>query len=104
MDSINDILSLFGAIIQGGPESRIDRTVVGGLTVSTVDTLDMGFETAICDAVGCHPVEHYETREQAVAGHALWVARAPELTVIRKLGYGTILEDEDRVLVREVES
>jgi len=101
MGNFLDVLSLMGAILEGGPKRQIDRTEVGGVTVSTVDTVDLGLETAICDAVGAHPVEHYETEEQARAGHAAWVARAPELTTIRKLGYGTTLEAEDHTLVRE---
>lgn len=44
-----------------------------GLIVSTVDTSDMGPETAIIDKNGAHPVERYETVELAEEGHAKWL-------------------------------
>lgn len=44
-----------------------------GIGVSTVDSYDLGYETALIDANGVHPVERYETLEEAKQGHKEWV-------------------------------
>ena len=60
----------------------------GPFTVSTVLTSDLGvYETAILDKESAHPVERYDTREQAEKGHAYWMATAATLTEITKLGH-----------------
>lgn len=58
-----------------------------GLGVSTAWTSDEGYETAIGDRAGWHPVERYESRESAEAGHARWTALVETRpTTILKLG------------------
>jgi hypothetical protein len=55
---------------------KLADTDVDGYHVSTVETIDgMGRETAIAnDEVGnYHPVERYDTDEEALAGHDRWV-------------------------------
>ena len=49
-----------------------DKETHNGLTVSTAFTSDEGYETAILDASGSHPVERYETLFKARIGHAKW--------------------------------
>ncbi len=45
----------------------------GKYIVSTVMTPELGLETAIIDANGAHPVQRYDTEEDAVNGHYEWV-------------------------------
>lgn len=74
-------------------ESRkVARTEVSGLIVSTCDTVDMGYETAILDKNGAHPVERYDSRASAEAGHSKWCDDAKALTRVRKLGYRDLVD------------
>ena len=100
---MKDLAKLFGAVITG-PGQKVDRTEVGGLTVSTVHTSDFGYETALLDAVGAHPVERYESLKQAKAGHTKWVEWAgdPSNNRVTKLGYGSLVDAETINLKREV--
>lgn len=73
--TIEDIGNLLNAL---AGESRnvpviIDRTDVETVTISTVDTLDMGLETAIIANGDVIPVERYKTIELAKEGHKKWV-------------------------------
>lgn len=90
------------ALVQGllHPPPILARTEIAGLTVSTVETPDYGCETAMIDAQGTHPVERYPTPDAAQAGHARWVAQAPTLLTIRKLGYGTLVAPRSIRLIR----
>lgn len=79
-----------------GPRSIcIDRTKCdNGLVVSTVNTSDMGMETAIISDGGAHPVERYGYDEigDAKEGHKKWVAfcnQEGEKKIV-KLGYGCV--------------
>lgn len=67
-------------------DRKIAKEAAGGLTVSTAWTPDFGFETAVEDSDGWHPVQRYGSREDAVSGHAAWVAKAPDLTMVIELG------------------
>ena len=73
-----------------------------GLVISTVETKDIGWETAIGVQGGeWHPVQRYLTRSEALAGHEDWVARAPSLVEITDLGLpGGWYEPRSVVLVR----
>lgn len=92
-DFVNDI---------GNYNSRkVDRTDVGGLTISTAFTSDYGYETAVIDKEHTYPVERYSSREDAKIGHDEWVARAPELKEIVELeGLEGLCPPEIRTLVR----
>lgn len=57
-----------------------------GIGVSTCNTSDEGYETAILDANGIHPVERYATKELAVEGHKKWVSLAKNKVVVKKIG------------------
>ncbi len=83
-----------------GPKEVVGKDVTSGLVVSTVLTSDVGYETAIVDKQGAHPVQRYENRDAAVQGHGQWVARAHELVSIKKLGWGSIVENEIVTLMR----
>lgn len=100
---IDDILSLMNGISSslGTYDSRrVDRNDVNGLTVSTCWSSDCGFETAILDEEGTHPVERYGSRDEAIAGHAKWCERAKTITEVVELGYGYYVEEELIQLVR----
>ena len=77
---------------------KIDRTTVNGLVISTCNTSDEGYETAILDSVGTHPVERYASKEDAEEGHKKWVEKATlpvKLTRITKLsGFGDLVPEE----------
>ena len=52
---------------------------VGDVTIDTIDTIDMGWETAIVEEDGSDGItiaENYENEEEAKAGHAKWVEKA----------------------------
>ena len=54
-------------------ESRcIGRDEIDGLDISTAWTTDEGYETAILDVPGVHPVERYADRKAALVGHEKW--------------------------------
>lgn len=96
-----DIFSMLDAIA-AGPGRVVARTETkGGLTISTVLTVDAGYETAVLDANSAHPVERYPNEEAAKKGHRRWVRAAPTLTTIKKLGYGDLVDDRELTLVRE---
>jgi len=65
---------------------------VNGLRVSTV-YIARGFETAIVDDNGAHPVERYETYEEAILGHERWKEKAKTLETITKLAWLSVPEE-----------
>jgi hypothetical protein len=78
-------------------EARSLRTDVGRLVVSTVDTPDAGYETALIDRQGAHPVQRYASAAEAHRGHDEWVARAPELDQVLELGLPDFREDDRQI-------
>lgn len=104
-DELKDIVGMLGGICQDmfNYESRkVGRDDVNGLSVSTCFTSDCGYETAILDVQGAHPVERYGTREQARAGHAKWLeVAAGELTEVTDVGYGNSVEPRKITLVKK---
>lgn len=48
-------------------------TTNSGLEVSTVYTSDEGYETALIDKNGVHPVERYPEKRDAEKGHNKWL-------------------------------
>jgi len=81
----------------------VDKVRVGGLEVSTCWTDDMGYETALSDINGTHPVERYQTKEEALLGHEKWTEKAKTTEKVIKLGYGDLIEDKEITLEREKE-
>jgi hypothetical protein len=74
----------------------IARTEVGTITVSTILANDLEvYETALVDKVRSHPVERYDTEEEALQGHMRWVEKVPSLECVTRLGYGSLVEDEE---------
>ena len=74
---------------------KIGRTEVNGIIVSTAYTSDEGYETAILDENGVHPVERYNSKSVAEIGHEKWCKAAETLETITKLGgFGGLVEDE----------
>lgn len=96
---------LVTTISMGSPPASdvVGKNVVDGLGVSTVLASDVGYETAILDAERAHPVERYDSEEDAVAGHGAWCKRVKGLQKVTELGYGELVEDEIVELVRPIE-
>ncbi len=81
--------------------SPVQRTDVDGYTISTVNTPDHGYETAVVDIKGAHPVERYPDRAAAELGHKKWVYQVSELTDIIILGWMDIVPPEPYTLVKD---
>lgn len=63
------------------------RTSVEDFEVSTMDTPDHGFETAIRYNDGSwYPVARYKQKAEAKTGHNEWINKIPNLTEITMLG------------------
>jgi len=99
MGFLDDFSRLLNGCSNSG--TRLARNDVAGLEISTIFAHDLEvYETAIIDANGAYPVERYETRDQAVAGHEAWCAKAPTLAEVTKLGFRSLIGDGKIVLVR----
>lgn len=97
---LHDLMKMIFHMVDG-PIEEVARTEAGGLTVSTVLTGDMGYETAVLDDSGhAFPVEMYPDRDAAVAGHERWVGKAPSLTAVDKLPYGSLPFTGETVVLR----
>lgn len=100
VDSICMMNGFLTALRQPLEERLIKKTELPfGFIVSTIDCVFdplIGFETAIVDANGVHPVERYKTREEAITGHEKWVVHLTkcesEKISIDVLGYGSLVE------------
>ena len=57
-----------------------------GIRVSTAWTNDEGYETALCDEQGVHPVERYKTLKEARAGHKKWIKKSRTVKKVVSLG------------------
>ena len=76
----------------GVPVARVLPEDNYGLGVSTALTSDYGFETALLDANGAHPVERYPDERSALAGHDRWVTASKLIERVIQLGWS----DEER--------
>lgn len=98
------VFPILGSLLEGimsGSTEQTFRDGVDGLTISTVETSDMGWETAIIDANSAHPVERYGSEEQAEEGHKRWCKQIVGENSIREIGYGDLLKDTSITLIRE---
>jgi len=68
-------------------QRKVGRNDINGVTVSTCYTTDMGYETAILDENGSHPVERYSSKEDALNGHIKWCIEAKTIKTIIELGW-----------------
>ena len=85
-------------------ESRcIGRDDMDGLGISTAWTSDEGYETAILDAPGVHPVERYQGRKEALVGHEKWCdfIRRGGREITKLGGFKGEVEDKKMTLVPE---
>lgn len=82
-------------------QRKIGRTEVNGLTVSTAYTSDEGYETALIDKNGIHPIERYSSRSKAEIGHKEWEEKAQNITTVTKLGaWDGLVEDKKITIAR----
>lgn len=76
-------------------------TSESGIEVSTAYTSDEGYETALMDSHGVHPVERYGTRGQAEIGHKKWIVFANSANgkkVMKLGGIGEFVRPEEIML------
>jgi hypothetical protein len=99
-DDIGTLMSLLKAGVQP-PRTEPHRTEVGDILVSTVETSDAGWETALAFDGEFHPVERYEDEGTAMKGHSEWVERCPGLTEVTMIGYGTIPDEKVPIRSRQ---
>ena len=71
-----------------------------GIEVSTAYTSDEGYETALLDKNGVHPVERYDNRKTAEQGHKKWLefANTANGKTVKKLCW-TGMEEMDKEIV-----
>ncbi len=89
---------------QSNYKSRcIGKTEIDGLVVSTAWTSDEGYETAILDAPGVHPVERYEGKKEALVGHEKWCdfVRKGGRDIVKLGGFGGMVQDNEMTLEPE---
>lgn len=104
---MNDLFKLFDTLINADKllnsydDRKIGRDEINGLTVSTCDTPDQGYETAIIDLNKVYIVERYLNKEQAIQGHTKWCEKAKTITHITDVGYGDLVGSSEVVLVRK---
>ena len=74
MDNLESLISGLLASLGGYRGEIGGRNTVGDYTVSTIDTPDAGWETAIWKGSGeIVIVARYETKEEALQGHQDWI-------------------------------
>lgn len=100
IDKLMDAIDCVVADWDNYDDRNVLRDTSGGLTVSTVYTTDCGYETAVLDIQNAHPVERYPTKEEAIIGHAKWLALLPTLSSVTKLGWLGMVEPKEIVLQR----
>lgn len=72
MDSLFDLM--FGIMNNGYSKAdKVGRDTIGDYTISTCDTMDQGYETAMWKGDGdIIIVERYPNKERAETGHTKW--------------------------------
>jgi len=95
---LNDLSKLVEAIISDDVleyDSRKvdDKYTFNGLTVSTVWTDDMGYETAIIDSNRTNIVERYPDKKSAAEGHFKWIewVNNKDNNEVQDVGYGSLV-------------
>ena len=60
-----------------------------GVGVSTcfMDDVEQ-YETALIDEMGVHPVQWYDTKQEAIEGHWRWITEAKHLTTVVEIADG----------------
>lgn len=65
--------------------ARVNPEENNGIGLSTAFSSDEGYETAILDAHGAHPVERYATKEEAKLGHKIWLHKLKPGMIVKEL-------------------
>lgn len=93
-------LGIMGPLMNG-PPPRIARDTVNGYIISTVDSYDMGPETAVIDSEHTRILERYTSEIAARHGHKLWVKKALKFKKgykITAIGYGALVGNKKVLL------
>lgn len=84
-------------------DRKVGKAEINGLIVSTAFSSDEGYETALNDINGWHPVERYESKEDSQKGHEKWCKKAKTVkTIIRLGGFGGLVPDKEIELIRHI--
>ena len=87
----------------GNYQSRkvADKVWIKGIGISTTYTSDEGYETALLDDNGAHPVQRYSNKDESIKGHNQWVSKIKKgvKRVIRVGGFGGFVKDKEITLI-----
>lgn len=86
MDPLSNLMKIVKAALNDEIPESVLRTHVGKLQLSTMETIDMGWETAIRYNGNWYPVQRYDTQPNAEIGHYKWCEKAKTLKEIPILG------------------
>ena len=101
MSNLGDMMGMFSAIAAGESKERIGTRPddSSGNSISTVNTVDCGWESALCGASwGTLIIERYDGKTQADSGHDKWCKwlddNAGKEVEVLDVGYGTSIDPE----------
>ena len=86
-------------------DRKVGKDEVNDFVISTVYTSDEGYETAIIDENGTHPVERYSDIIEAKEGHQKWIKKAKEFKTgdeVIKLGWQSGLVEDNKIKLRKL--
>lgn len=96
----------FLSLINESFEERNERTVgkdkIKGFIISTVNSPDEGYETAIIDKNKVHIVEKYKSKELSIIGHKKWMKLIKNgKRKVKTLGWSDTPFLDDEVILEE---
>lgn len=96
---MRDLFNLLNAI-SSGPAPVVEQTKVSNFVVSTINSIDQGYETAILTKNNTYPVERYIDLPFAKNGHIRWVEKMKNPPrILTELGYGSSIDDREVELI-----
>jgi len=85
-------------------DRKVGKEEVNNFIISTAYTSDEGYETAIIDENGTHPIERYSDIIKAKEGHQKWIKKAKEIKtgdeIIKLGGWSGLVEDKKIKLLK----
>ena len=97
-DDLSKLLNVIGkedSIYNSYNSRKVDdKYTFDGLTVSTVFTEDMGYETAIIDSNEVTVVERYPDKKSSAKGHFKWIEwiNNKDNNEVQDVGYGNLID------------
>lgn len=101
LDFVKDVSSLAKGVMSGAAPDVVPKEIANGLIVSTIDSHDLGYETALMDKSNTFVVERYDSEEEARVGHSNWVKKCEDgIETITTLGYKSLVDEKNVPLER----